>query len=400
MNNFFLPADILLPKFLSDKDAMQRYAVIACDQYTAEPQYWDKVDKLVGDSVSTYHLILPEAYLGKENKFDIESVSKDYIYNAFDEYKDIFIYLERKLKDGSVRKGLIGKIDLESYDYSKSSVSPVRATEGTVIERLPPRVALRKSAYIELPHIMLLIDDKKNTVISSADKAQGDVLYDFDLMLGAGHVNGKKISRANANDIMSALSNVELAGSLAYAVGDGNHSLAAAKQHYDAIKAVLGEKALTHPSRYALCELVNIYDDALGFEPIYRLVFDADIDEFTADFGSYLSAQRGSFAKQSFTLLSGDKTVEIVCNHPQKSLPVATLQDYLDKKQLKIDYIHGVESLKSLATSTNIGILFDGMKKGDLFPSVIADGALPRKTFSMGHADDKRFYLEARKIKE
>lgn len=394
MEKYFLPADVLLPK----KD-IEKWSVIACDQYSSEPEYWKKAEDIVGDSFSSLKIILPEAYLGENDEEKINKVNKtmgEYLEkDIFNLYENTVIYCERTLKNGDVRKGIIGLIDLEDYSYIKGSDSLIRATEETVLERIPPRVNIRKDAIIEIPHIMLLIDDPKKTVIEPLGDSVGnfDKLYDFTLMQNAGSIKGYKVSDSAYEDITKALNVLKdnSQDGLLFAVGDGNHSLASAKECY---RQGTG-------SRYALVEVVNIHDSSLEFEPIYRVLFGAEPEKVIEDFIRYCGEGEPT---QKFTCVYGNTEKDIVVKAKGK-LSVATLQTFLDgylkeHPEIKIDYIHGIDSVKQLSKQENcLGFLFEGMEKDELFIAVSQDGSLPRKTFSMGCADDKRFYLEARKIK-
>ena len=405
MKNVFMPADILLP----ENPIWEKWSVVACDQYTSEPDYWKEVEAVVGDAPSTLRLTLPEIYLEKEGeKEKIEAIGK-----AMEAYaprmrclENTFIYIERTLSGGRVRKGIVGKIDLEAYNYEKGAKSPVRATEGTVIERIPPRLRVREGATMELPHVMILIDDREKTVIEPIKK--GETLYDFELMMGGGHIAGYKVEDAEAERIMEAISALGTAfmertgeeNPFVFAMGDGNHSLATAKAYYENIKKTLSpEEAANHPARYALCEIVNLHDDALEFEPIHRVVFDVDPKALLRDFEAFCKENAGENAPQEipYCFLGESGTVRI--EKPVSPLAVGTLQKFLDEKGVKIDYIHGADVVEKLGTKEgNIGFLLPPMDKNALFDTVEADGVLPRKTFSMGEANEKRFYLEARKI--
>lgn len=343
----------------------------------------------------------------------------EYLNNdIFDTLEDSMIYLERTDSTGKVREGLIGMIDLESYDYNFGSKSLVRATEKTVIERIPPRKKVRINAPLELPHIMILIDDEKREIIESLKNkvSNEDVIYDFDLMLNGGHSKGYKLSGPVIDEVtkkLEALGEINYFNNkygvneeypCVYAMGDGNHSLATAKSCYEEIKKELGEEeALKHPSRYALVELVNIHSDALDFEPIHRVIFDCDVEHLlTQMYKRFTINTDGNGQKLTYITSAGEKTIYI--EDATSNLAVGTLQsfldDYLQEFAGKIDYIHGEEATRELASKQdNIGFLLPKMEKSDLFKSVILDGALPRKTFSMGHSDDKRFYFECRKIK-
>lgn len=392
----FMPADILLPKC-----GFEKWAVIACDQFTSEPEYWKDVENTVGDSDSALNMILPEVYLEEDDSARIKSVNgtmSAYLERGvFNEYPNSMIFVERTQSNGIVRRGIIGKIDLSRYDYRKGTKASIRATEETVVERIPPRVRIRKDAPLELPHIMLLIDDPDGTVIEPLKNGNFETLYDFGLMKNSGHIKGSLISENAAKNVMSALETLEDRGNgLLFCVGDGNHSLATAKECYN-----LNQNTL---SRYALVEVVNIHDEALRFEPIYRVLFGVEPETFIEKFVADLGGEYVGADAQHFTCVFGDKTREISVK-PTAKLCVGTLQPYLDafindNPQIKIDYIHGEESVKNLCKKEKtLGLLFDGMQKSELFPAVAADGSLPRKTFSMGHAEDKRFYIEARKIK-
>ena len=416
----FESAEILLPDF--QKIDGTRWSVVACDQYTSEPEYWKNAEQIVGDAPSTLSMILPEVYLGQteERVPLINQKMQEILKEHLIAYPKSMILLERTQSDGKIRRGLIGAVDLECYDYRKGSDSLIRATEGTVLERIPPRVAIRRDAPLELPHVMLLIDDHHHTVIEPLlAECQGrEPLYDFDLMLNGGHVCAYALDlkqQAYAKEMLETLispaairsryGNGDLAP-LLFAVGDGNHSLATAKASYEEVKAAIGEEAAkTHPARYALAEVVNLHDEALQFEPIYRVVFHCDPADLLAEFRGYLSTLSGNAAAQTVRCITAAEELDLTVARPVQQLTVGTLQAFLDEyktrnPQIEVDYIHGEDSLRSLIKNdTTVGFLFDGMRKDELFRTVIYDGALPRKTFSMGHAPDKRYYLECRKIK-
>lgn len=418
MKKTFIPCNILLPKFAKDSEKMNKYACIACDQYTSEGEYWADVEAIVGDSPSTLRLTLPEYYLSEADTRikKINDTMTKYKQSVFEEHKSSMIYLERRQKNGKIRRGIVGALDLEEYNYNKGAKALVRATEGTVLERIPPRVKIREGAAIELPHIMILIDDIEETVIEPISKVAGlGEAYDFELMKNGGHVTAKFLSDKEISFVSAALDALTEKAALkegcenplVYAVGDGNHSLASAKAYWEKIKPTVPEADReNHPARYALCEIVNIHDKALEFEPIYRVVFGVNPTELLKKFNEYAKGlPKSSLEKQHFEVWYGGKSEEIVVENPTSMLPVGTLQNFLDayiKEQsgAEVDYIHGIESTKKLASSDNsIGFIFEGMSKSQLFATVVADGALPRKTFSMGEADDKRFYIEARNIR-
>lgn len=395
-DNIFLPANILLPK-----ENFEKWSVIACDQYTSEPDYWENVKEYVGDTPSALNIVFPEVYLSGDNSKRIGEINanmKNYLDgDIFNIYENTFVYVKRTLACGKVRRGIVGLIDLEDYSCEKDSRTLIRATEETVAERIPPRVEIRKDAPMELPHIMLLIDDPQKTVIEPLDSQTAPTLYDFDLMQNSGHIKGVAIKGKAAKELQNRLSSLAGEGDnpLLFAVGDGNHSLATAKECYRLNK--------TENSRYALVEIVNIHDSSLDFEPIYRLLFGVNPEEFINGFVDALGGEYKGEDAQIFTCVYGDNQVEISVK-PTAKLAVGTLQTYIDRflKQnpnTKVDYIHGENSLRELAKAPDtLGFLFDGMRKDELFPAVKQDGSLPRKTFSMGCADDKRFYLEGRRL--
>ncbi|MBQ8508889.1 MAG: DUF1015 domain-containing protein [Clostridia bacterium] len=423
MKNCFTSTDILLPAFAQDAEKMTKWACIACDQYTSEPDYWLDVEKIVGDAPSALNLVLPELYLDEADSRigKINAAMGEYLDGTLVTHRDAMIYLERRLKSGKVRRGLVGAVDLECYDYTKGASSLIRATEGTVLERIPPRVKIREGAPVELPHIMILIDDPDRTVIEPLiDKAAGfTAAYDFDFMKNGGHVVGRFVpadEQARISDALDQLCELDAynrryglneTSPMLFAMGDGNHSLASAKAFWEQVKSTLTpEEASVHPARWALCEIVNIHDEALEFEPIYRVAFGVEPEKLVSELREYAASLPASDVEaQTIELVMGDKTETVIFENPTSFLPVGTLQTFLDAyikrtPGAKIDYIHGVESTKTLASGEScVGFLFRGMEKGDLFKTVICDGALPRKTFSMGEADDKRFYLEARKIR-
>lgn len=415
----FNKGNILIPKNVD----MHKWSVVACDQYTSEPDYWNEVTNIVGDSPSTLNLTLPEIYLEDKDVEDRikkinENMKKMLDEDLFTEYKDSMIYLERTQNDGKVREGLMGIVDLEDYSYEKGSQTLIRATEKTVIERIPPRMKVRENALLELPHIMILIDDDKKEIIESLKNkvTDNDVVYDFDLMQKGGHIKGYKLSDSDANEVLIKLEkladkdsfeakyDVHDKGVLLFAMGDGNHSLATAKACYEKLKESMSEEEyLNHPARYALVELVNLHSPALEFEAIHRVLFDIDTEKFLDELYKYYDINEEGNG-QKFELVTKDFDKVLYISNPKSNIAVGSIQifldEYLQNNKGKIDYVHGEDVTKELGSKpNNVGIIFDAMDKGDLFKTVILDGALPRKTFSMGHSHDKRFYLEARKIK-
>ena len=419
----FRPADILLPR---DCD-MSLWSVVACDQYTSQPEYWHRVEERVGSAPSTLRLILPESRLeGPDTQSDImeiNSMMSRYLRESrFQVHPDAVFYIERTLDSGKVRRGLVGRIDLEQYDYEPGSAAPIRATEGTVLSRIPPRVAVRKNAPIELPHVMLLADDPGRTVIEplSGQTAEMRPLYDFDLMERGGHIRGWELTQAQWEQTASALADLADPDAfnaryhtsglpvMLFAVGDGNHSLATAKECYERQKKLCPpEQWDSLPARYALVELNNLHDDSLEFEPIHRVVFGADPEALLDALAAFYpgSSRTDHLEGHRLTWVAGDQEGTVSVPQPSAQLPVGTLQRFLDEYLLshpeaRVDYIHGEDVVRSLAAQpSTVGFLLPAMGKEELFPTVIHDGVLPRKTFSMGEAHDKRFYLEARRIR-
>lgn len=416
----FTSADILLPR-----DAeYEKWAVIACDQFTSEPEYWQETENMTEGAVTALDLILPEIYLGEadvDKRID-KIAANMYGYldsDVFEEHKNALIYVERIQTDGVLRAGVVGAVDLEEYDYSKGSASQIRATEATVTERIPPRIKVREKAPIELPHIMILIDDEKKALIEPLAEHKDDMkkLYDFELMQGGGRLAGwlltdtlrdellEKLAKFSEKEAFEKRYGLADTAPLTFAMGDGNHSLATAKAYYEKLKAANPDKDMSsHPARYALAEIVNLHSPALDFEAIHRIVGTADIDQMMAKMTEELGLSEEP-AEQSFVTVRGGEKKKLYVHKPTSKLTVGSLQNFLDKYLAEnggdIDYIHGTEVVEKLAADgKKIGFVLPDMGKEQLFPTVIADGALPRKTFSMGHARDKRYYVEARKITE
>jgi Protein of unknown function (DUF1015) len=428
---------VYLPKSGTD---LTKWAVIACDQFTSQPEYWNEVEKIVGDAPSTLNLTFPEVYLeepgGEERIKNIQTAMHKYMDEGILQPHNGLVYVERTVA-GKTRKGIVLCLDLEAYDYTKGSSSLIRATEGTIVDRLPPRIKIREGATLELPHILVLIDDPNRTVIEplSAAKSKLEKLYDFDLMLDSGHLSGYAVNQEFENQVVEALrglanpetftakySIVEDKPVLLFAMGDGNHSLATAKAIWEKMKPQVG---MDHPSRYALVEIENIHDEGLEFEPIHRVLFGLKKDlfeELEKTFGANLTykpvanaeemvkavdTSRASSERQVIGLVGGGRSREfgvIEIANASSNLPVGTIQSFLDVflkegGAEKIDYVHGEDVTVKLGSQpNNAGFYLPGMNKSDLFKTVILDGALPRKTFSMGEAREKRFYMEARKI--
>jgi hypothetical protein len=413
-----------------------KWAVIACDQFTSEPEYWDKVKQIVGDAPSALNLTFPEVDLDQpganERIAAIQLNMKKYLSEDVIQPHDGLIYVERTVA-GQTRRGIMLCLDLEHYDFHKGSDSLIRATEGTIEDRLPPRMKIRQGAALELPHILVLIDDPKRTVIEpvGADKDKLAKLYDFDLMLDSGHLTGYAVNETHENQVIEALRELAKPKNfsskygvdadqpvLLFAMGDGNHSLATAKAIWEKMKLEVGPD---HPSRYALVEIENVHDAGLEFEAIHRVVFGLKKDiltELKKAFGdNYVYTPLASraemmqrvdnadSAKQAIGLVGGGQSFGLIeITDPSFNLAVGTIQSFLDVFLAeggaeKIDYVHGADVVERLGSQPgNAGFYLAGMPKDELFKTVILDGALPRKTFSMGEARDKRFYMEARKI--
>jgi len=394
------PADILLPR-VGD---MTAWSVIACDQFTSQGEYWDAAEKRVGEAPSALRLMLPEAWLGtpraQGSEERIADTMRRYLdEGVFTEQKNCFIYLERTQPDGRVRRGLMAALDLERYDFTPGARAPIRATEGTVEDRLPPRVRIRRLAALEMPHVMVLMDDRDDRVLGPLERARHNMkkLYDFDLMLSGGHVAGWRVDGVLSETVSRALDSLgESAlqrekygaaaanGSLTLAVGDGNHSLAAARRFWEQRRETLSPaERETHPARFALAELCNLHESALDFEPIHRLLLDTD----TADFATALEKERGGWEDPSRTVGERVAAAEEFC------------QRYIAAHGGRVDYIHGDAAARRLGERPGCAaVLLPPISKEGLFLSVLSGGALPRKSFSMGHAEDKRYYLECRRL--
>ncbi len=425
------PARILLPASGVD---LTRWAVVACDQYTSQPGYWQEVESIVGDAPSTLKLMLPEIYLGSpceaEKTGDIVRNMERYLNGGvLREIGEGAVVVSRQVGGGKTRTGLLMAFDLECYDYTPGSKPLIRATEGTVPERIPPRLRLRERAEIELPHILLLLDDPGRTVIEPlAAGGEGELVYSFDLMQGGGHIEGRFFRREALDGVAGALEALSLRWAevqhgerMLFAAGDGNHSLATAKANWEQVKKKLPQEEWEgHPARFALCELVNIHDEGIEFEPIHRVVFGAQPD-FMEELTEIMLAQNpegtavcmrrdnpsirraAGIHAHALPFVSPEGEGCVFVQAPAYGLPVGTLQAALDEytsrhEEAKVDYIHGEDVVRELAERGAVGFLLPAMPKEALFPAVMHDGALPRKTFSMGEAQEKRYYLECRKI--
>lgn len=406
----FNRADILLPKI----EDYRKWAVIACDQFTSQPEYWKEVQEFVKNDISSFHLILPEAELSEDNDARITKINRTMEHylkkHIFRQYRNSYVYVERHLENGMIRKGIVGAIDLEEYDYTPDAKSGIRATERTVLERIPPRVKIRENASLELPHILLLCDDSKRLLLESVQERKDmlPVLYDFDLMQNGGHITGWLVSGDNADLFDAALEQYlretkekyqkQNESPMYFAVGDGNHSLATAKECYERQKEKFG---CDIKSRYALVELENLQDEAQQIEPIHRLLKHVDTKELLKEIKNEICVTNSRHRIEYYTR---EEYGTLYLDESLSELSAGILQNFLDdyvkEHDCIMDYIHDDEVLKNLSQEPDsVGFLLSAIEKDHLFQGIIRDGVLPRKTFSMGHALEKRYYIEARRIK-
>ncbi len=402
------PADILLPNC-----NLSKWSVIACDQFTAQADYWRRVDEIVGGAPSSLRLILPEAYLHEVDArryiAQINETMRTYLdQHLFYTCPESMIYVEREVCGGGCRRGLVCRIDLEEYDYAPGSRARIRATEQTVTDRIPFRVEVRKDAAIELPHIMILMDDGACPLIAplAERKEAMEKLYGFSLMEGGGRIDGWRVDAASLEKMDTALRRLKASGEMLFAVGDGNHSLAAAKAIYEEEKKrTPAEQWEALPSRWALAEIISLNDPAVRFLPIHRVVFGVDGEQMLAAFRAYYpGAVEGEGEGHVIRWCCRGRAGAFTVPSPRKELAVETLQDFIDDYICRcggtVDYIHELETVQEMSCQTRaIGFLLPDFPREKLFPYVQANGALPRKTFSIGHSRDKRYYLEARELK-
>ncbi len=431
---------ILLPSKTAD---MRRWSVIACDQYTSDESYWQRLAVETAGSPSTLNLIFPEVYLEEDDVDErikaINQTMEKYLADGIlQEQPNGFVLVDRKTSEVESRKGLMVALDLEQYDYNKGATSLIRATEGTILDRLPPRIKVRENAPIELPHIMVLIDDPQKTVIEPLFESNPEPIYDFELLASGGHIKGYKIDRPKQiEQITEGLSRLadphdyreryQVEGEvMLYAMGDGNHSFATAKAIWEKLKENATDKdaIMTHPARYALVELVNLHDPGLEFEAIHRVLFNINPAHLLQEMDNWFNHRGEKFTYtpcknlaraqahcdaqtegQGFCVTLAGRFGYCHISNPQLTLDVASLQTFLDsylaeQPSARIDYIHGDEAVSNLGRhANNAGFYLPAISKNNFFRTIIVDGALPRKTFSMGEADEKRFYLECRAIR-
>ncbi len=410
MQACFIPANILLPREGTD---LSKWSVIACDQYTSQPEYWKQVESITREVPSTYKLIYPEVYLGEENNrtSQIRYAMEQYMSTGILEEKvhNGFILTERTV-NGKVRTGLLGAVDLEQYEFRENISAPIRATEGTILSRIPPRVRIRENSIIETPHVMLLLEDERKKLIEPLCDRKNKLrkLYDFELMMGGGHICGYAVEGEDAVRTARLFSVMqdEKKGCM-LAVGDGNHSIAAAKEYWTELRKVLDkEERKIHPARFALAEIVNLYSPSINFEPIHRIVFGAEPEQITELLSNDFSSGEGAGRKGCEVRVLGPG-YEKILSYPEAGschcieAVQRALDGYAQKhKSLRIDYIHGERNLKELVGREKkiTGIVLKPMKKEELFPRIRKGKILPRKAFSMGEAEEKRYYMECRKI--
>lgn len=418
-------ADVLLPR--PDVD-LQRWAVVACDQYTAQPDYWERTEALVGDSPSTLRLIYPEVYLGESDPLtridSINATMRTYLgQGILDTYEQTLILVKRQSVTGVVRWGVMVALDLERYSWDSGDHTLIRATEGTILDRIPPRKRIRENAPLELPHIMVLISDAARSVIEplAACTAALDPVYDFELMQHGGRLTGWVLPTDAVSGFADALASLHDAldpsDPLLFAMGDGNHSFATAKSCWEDLKPTLTTtEQQKHPARWALVEIENIFDPGLEFEPIHRVLFNTSREAFETELVRHCSAFTRNNAdsssevlklitaatQQTFGFCDQHGYATYTLTNPQASIPAGTLQSVIDAlvaAGYEVDYIHGADATSEIGSrANNLALFLPAVPKDSFFASIVADGALPRKTFSLGEADDKRFYLEARRI--
>ncbi|MCL2694724.1 MAG: DUF1015 domain-containing protein [Clostridiales bacterium] len=435
MNSYSNRVGVLVPEVLlpAPEIDVSKWAVVACDQFTAEPEYWEAARAFIGDSPSTLDIFLPEAYLGKPDEDEriaaIRANMRGFVANGVLCKQPQGFVLVRREAAGNTRLGLVLALDLEEYDYSKGSTTLIRATEGTIVDRIPPRLRIRAGATVELPHILVLIDDPDRTVIEPlyADAADLSQLYDADLMMDGGHVTGWLVDDpAKIQNVLDALTALDDPAAFAekygdrppmlFAMGDGNHSFATAKANWEQIKQGLSaEQRETHPARWALVEVENVHDKGIVFEPIHRVLFGVNTDDIVPRLQAKLAEQNGGCEIQRaaggvgpyshvLPFVTDKESGAFVVTAPTQQLAVGTLQNAIDAllpelSGSEVDYIHGADVVEKLAARGGaIGFTLPAMRKDEFFRTVVVDGALPRKTFSMGEANEKRYYLECRSI--
>ena len=426
MQNCFVPADILLPAASVPLDP---WACIAVDQFTSQPEYWQKAEELAKGKPSTLHIVLPEAYLGtpqEESRLAaIRAAMQDYRDNLLTRCVHGYVYVERTQMDGTIRQGLVGAVDLEQYSFKKGSKPAIRPSESTVVARIPPRLKIRRGAQLETPHVMMLADDEACTLIEpiAAHKAELPLLYDGALMLNGGHIAGWAVEDpallAQIDSALNALGSQEAfdarypqakgGAPLTLAVGDGNHSLASAKACWEELKKTLTpEQQLTHPARWCLAEVCNVHSPAIEIEPIHRVLFNVDCGAVLLALIAWSDSHAagicfGDAKQQSFTLAGPHVANVLSFEHPVAPLTVGTIDAFIEyfmarHIEARVDYVHDEPAVRALCRQGGVAFLMPPFEKSDLFKGIVMGGVLPRKTFSMGHAEEKRYYMECRNI--
>lgn len=428
MSQCFVPADILLPE---ESVPLNPWACIAVDQFTSQPEYWQRAEAQAAGAPSTLHIVLPEAYLGtpqgEQRLPAIRATMEDYLKNVLTRHVNGYVYVERTQMDGTVRQGLVGAVDLESYSYTPGEKLDIRPSENTVVSRIPPRLKVRRGAVLETPHVMMLADDEACTVIEPIGRCKHKLpkLYDAELMLGGGNLAGWAVQDpalvAQIDAALAALGDPqafakrwpEAAGAppMTLAVGDGNHSLATAKAYWEELKATLPEQARAdHPARWCLAEVCNVHSLAIEIEPIHRVLFGADgaavkaaLADFARAVGARLDGDPNAADAQCFTLVDGNGATAYAFNAAPEPLTVGTVERFIGEflqqhPDVEVDYIHGDQTARGMAGKNAVAFLLPEFRKADLFRGVVLGGVLPRKTFSMGHAEEKRYYNECRSL--
>lgn len=397
------PADFLLPR---KNDLNTFWSVVALDQYTSQKEIWQEAERQIANHPSTLNLVVPEAFLDETEirAPKVFAAMKDYLArDLFDSFENSFVLVERATQSGK-RVGLVLTIDLEEYNYAPDSKALIRATEETVLDRIPPRLKVREQSALELSHVLLLVDDKEDSLLGPlyAKKEQLPLLYDLDLLMNGGHIKGWRVAeQADHEQLAKGLRELKSklkAGDMLFAVGDGNHSLAAAKASWEKQKQHLSiEEQQRHPARFACAELVNLHSPTLLFEPIHRLAFNTDVDSVLTALQALSPVQTDE--APDLVLVSKEGELSLKLNNTGDALITAAVQRKLDEAGFTLDYIHGADTLSELVNKEGgVGLLMPDFPKDQLFPTVEKDGKLPRKTFSMGEANEKRYYMETRTI--
>ena len=424
----FTAADILLPAAGVPLDP---WACIAVDQFTSQPEYWQRAEHLADGKPSTLHIVLPEAYLGTPQEAErLESIRRtmeEYRKSVLTRKVHGYVYVERTQMDGTVRQGLVGAVDLDAYDYAKGSKPAIRPSESTVVERIPPRLKVRRGATLETLHVMMLADDPGCTLVEpiGARKSELKKLYEGELMQGGGHIAGWAVEDpamlAQIDTALAALGSQEAfdarypqargAAPLTLAVGDGNHSLAAAKACWEELKATLTpEERESHPARWCLAEVCNVHSPAIEIEPIHRVLFNVDCGAVLLALIAWSDSNMagicfGDSKQQAFTLAGPHVSNVLSFEDPVAPLTVGTVDEFIEyfmarHSEARVDYVHDEPAVRALCKKGAVAFLMPPFAKSDLFKGVVMGGVLPRKTFSMGHAEEKRYYVECRKITE